>query len=69
MPVVLPRVSFSVEQFVSFVQFFCNIIKEKCCPLNEGIIQQPSMSIHKVITTMTEFKATFVKITLFVLLL
>ena len=30
------------------------IIKKKCSPFNQGIIQQPIMSINKVITAMTE---------------
>ena len=30
------------------------IIKEKCSTFNQGIIQQPIMSINKVITPMTE---------------
>ena len=29
-------------------------VKEKCSPFNQGIIQQPIMPIHKVITPMTE---------------
>ena len=37
-----------------FVHCFGIIIKEKCSPFNQGIIQQPIMSINKVITPMTE---------------
>ena len=40
--------------FISFVHYFGIIIKERCSPFNEGIIQQPIMSINKVITPMTE---------------
>ena len=42
------------EVFISFVHSFGIIIKEKCSPFNQGIIQQPIMSINKVITPMTE---------------
>ena len=41
------------EVFISFVHCFGIIIKEKCSPFNQGIIQQPIMSINKVITPMT----------------
>ena len=37
-----------------FVHCFGIIIKEKCSPFNQGIIQQPIMSINKVITPMTK---------------
>ena len=40
--------------FISFVHCFGIIIKEKCSPFNQGIIQQPIMYINKVITPMTE---------------
>ena len=42
------------EVFISFVHCFGIIIKEKCSPFNQGIIQQPIMYINKVITPMTE---------------
>ena len=42
------------EVFISFVHCFGIIIKEKCSPLYQDIIQQPIMSINKVITPMTE---------------
>ena len=42
------------EVFISFVYCFGIIIKEKCSPFNQGIIQQPIMYINKVITPMTE---------------
>ena len=42
------------EIFISFVHCFGIIIKEKCSPFNQGIIQQPIMYINKVITPMTE---------------
>ena len=42
------------EVFISFVHYFGIIIKEKCSPFNQGIIQQPIMYINKVITLMTE---------------
>ena len=42
------------EVFVSFMQCFGIIIKEKCSPFDQGIIQQPITSINKVITPMTE---------------
>ena len=42
-----------LELFISFVHYF-GILKEKCSPFNQGIIQQPVMSINKVITPMTE---------------
>ena len=32
--------------------YFGIIIKEKCSPFNQGIIQQPIMSINKVIISM-----------------
>ena len=51
-PVIFQGVYFEV--FISFVQCFDFIIKERCRPFNEGIIQQPIMSINKVITPMTE---------------
>ena len=42
------------EVFISFVHSLGIIVKEKCSPFNQGIIQQPIMSINKVITPMTE---------------
>ena len=42
------------EVFILFVHCFGIIIKEKCSPFNQGIIQQPIMYINKVITPMTE---------------
>ena len=42
------------EVFISFVHCFGIVIKEKCSPFNQGIIQQPIMYINKVITPMTE---------------
>ena len=42
------------EVFILFVHCFGTIIKEKCSPFNQGIIQQPIMYINKVITPMTE---------------
>ena len=42
------------EVFISSVHCFGIIIKEKCSPFNQGIIQQPIMYINKVITPMTE---------------
>ena len=42
------------EVFISFVHCFGIIIKEKCSPFNQGIIQQPIMYINKVIIPMTE---------------
>ena len=51
-PVVFQGVYFLV--FISFGHYFGIIIKEKCSPFNEGIIQQPIMSINKIITPMTE---------------
>ena len=42
------------EVFIFFVHSFGIIIKEKCSPFNQGIIQQLIMSINKVITPMTE---------------
>ena len=42
------------EVFTSFVHYFGIIIKAKCSPFNQGIIQQPIMSINKFITPMTE---------------
>ena len=55
-PVVLAQMSFkaSLSKYISFVHYFGIIIKEKCSPFNEGTIQQPIMSINKVITPMTE---------------
>ena len=44
--------------FFSFGHYFGIIIKQKCSPFNEGIIQQPIMSINKVITPMTELSDT-----------
>ena len=41
------------EVFISLVHCFGIIIKEKCSPFNQGIIQQPIKSINKVITPMT----------------
>ena len=35
------------EIFISFVHCFGIIIKEKCSPFNQGIIQQPIMYIYK----------------------
>ena len=42
------------EVFISFVHSFGIIVKKKCSPFNQGIIQQHIMSINKVITPMTE---------------
>ena len=42
------------EVFILFVHCFGIIIREKCSPFNQGIIQQPIMYINKVITPMTE---------------
>ena len=42
------------EVFISFRHDFGIIIKMKCSPFNQGIIQQFIMSINKVITSMTE---------------
>ena len=42
------------EVFISFVHSFGIIMKEKYSPFNQCIIQQPIMSINKVITPMTE---------------
>ena len=42
------------EVFISKMHYFVIIIKEKCSPFNQSIIQQPVMSINKVITPMTE---------------
>ena len=43
-----------VEEFIGFVHYFGIIIKEKCSPFNQGMIQHPIMHINKVITSMTE---------------
>ena len=40
--------------FISFGHYFGIIIKEKCSPFNQDIIQQPIMPIYKVMTPMTE---------------
>ena len=40
--------------FISFGHSFGIIIKQKCSPFNQGIIQQSIMSVHKDITPMTE---------------
>ena len=42
------------EVFISFVHSFGIIVKTKCSPFNQGILQQHIMSINKVITPMTE---------------
>ena len=42
------------EVFISFPHYFGIIIKEKCRPFNQGIIQQPIVSTTKVIIPMTE---------------
>ena len=42
------------EVFISFVHSFGIIIKMKCSPFNQGIIQQSIMPVNKVIATMTE---------------
>ena len=42
------------ELYISSVHYFGIIIKEKCSPLNQGIIQQTIMHINKVISHMTE---------------
>ena len=42
------------EVFISFVHYFGIIIMEKCSSFNQGIIQQPIMSINNVLTPMTE---------------
>ena len=41
------------EVFISYGHYFGIIIKMKCSPFNQGIIQQFIMSINKVITPMT----------------
>ena len=51
-PGVFQGVYFKV--FISFGHSFGIIIKKKCSPFNQGIIQQYIMSINKVITPMTE---------------
>ena len=43
-----------LELFISFVHSVGTIIKAKCSPFNQGVIQQPIMSINKVITPMAE---------------
>ena len=55
-PMVLPQVSFkaSISKFLFLSCIVFGIIKVKYSPFNQGIIQQPIMSINKVITTMTE---------------
>ena len=40
--------------FIYFGHSFCIIIKKKCSPFNQGIIQHSIMSINKDITPMTE---------------
>ena len=52
-PGVFQGVYFKVFIFF-FVHCFGIIMKEKCSPFNQGIIQQPIMSINNVITPMTE---------------
>ena len=42
------------EVLISFVHCLGIIIKKKCNPFNQGIKQQTVMSIHKIITPMTE---------------
>ena len=42
------------EVFISFVHCFVIIIKEKCSPFKQGIIQQHIMSINNVKTLMKE---------------
>ena len=39
---------------MSFGHYFDIIIKKKCSPFNQGIIQQSIMFINKVIIPMTE---------------
>ena len=54
-PVALPKVSFTAaisKYLFFFVHYFGIIIKERCSPFNQGIIQQPIISINKVITPM-----------------
>ena len=46
------------ELFISFLHCFGIIIKQKCSAINQGIIQQPIMSIYKVKTPMTELSDT-----------
>ena len=36
------------ELFISFIHYFGIIIKQKCSPFNQDIIEQPIMSINKV---------------------
>ena len=56
--VVLPQVSFNASilkySFLALIILVSLRIKEKCSPFNQSIIQQPIMSINKVITPMTE---------------
>ena len=42
------------DLFISFVHYLGIIIKKKGSPFNQDIIQEPIMSINKVITPMTE---------------
>ena len=49
-----PRCLFYFELFISFVHYFGIIIKAKCSPFIQVIVQQPIMSINKVITPMTK---------------
>ena len=51
-PCVFPGVFFKV--FISFAHYFGIIIKEKYSSFDQGIVQQPIMSINKVIIPMTE---------------
>ena len=57
MPLVLPQVSFKAPisnyLFLSGI-IFDIIIKEKCSPFNQGIIQKSIMSINKVTIPLTE---------------
>ena len=53
-PGVFQGIYFEVHVFISFVHKLGIIIEETCSHFNQGIIQQPIMSINKVITPMTE---------------
>ena len=53
-PGVFQGIYFEVHVFISFVHKLGIIIREQCSHFNQGIIQQPIMSINKVITPMTE---------------
>ena len=51
-PGVFQCVYFGV--FISFLHSFGMVVQKNCSPFNQVIIQQPIMSINKVITPMTE---------------